>query len=378
MRGIKKIWNIICGMDKKLIQKICSMIASGLVLATIVSAGFMSCTPNFDTDSVSSRIDNGDRDRDDDDDDDDEDDGEKCLGHETCEEICEDIYDSGRDQVACQEEGINKVSRMDEVYSLLKKGTSRDFEKIFPDEDGVELDDLEDYLEVGISGVENLIEDTWYRSNGEGLKNVLKWIIDEQDVAEILNGLDDSGGHLILEELLDKALLKASGICIPSGVSIADNVCTANDNVSNNYNLNDSGSNAYIQVCYGTGTTVKSLNQLATNSDKMLYKALSCTYDTLSSNATDQNVFSYASRQGNNVLFEMAYELLDSICKEVDEVNHQMACRKALFCWTGAQTEATANSDFFDEYVREYRDDLEKNGGAHYDECEPSGFSDFF
>ena len=384
MRGIKEVWNSICRIDKKIIQKIYSLIASCLILVAIVSAGFMSCTPNFNADMVASRIDNSDRNRDRDDDDD-EDDGEKCLGHETCEEICEEIYDSGRDQVACQEEGINKVSRMDKVYALLEKGTSRDFEKIFPDEDGVDLGDLEDYLEVGISGVERLINDDDSSDPWENTitarADFLKWIIDERDVAEVLNGLDDSGGHLILEELLDKMAMieNAPTTCITGtgNALVAATVCdSATSNNTNNYSVNG----REINVCTDkSGDSVAEINDLDTGSDEELYKALSCPYSGLSSSG-NYNVFSYASRQQNNVLFEMAYELLDSICKEVEEVDHQTACRKALLCWTGASiSSSAARDDFFDEYVREYRDDLEKErGGANFDECEPSGFTEFF
>ena len=376
MQGIKKIWNIICGMDKKLIQKMSGLIFSCLVLVGIVSAGFMSCVPNLNTDLVSSRIDNGDRDRDDDDDDDDdddEDDGEKCLGHETCETICERIYDIGRDQVACQEEGINKVSRMDKIYDLLEEGDSRDFEKIFPDEDGVELDDLEDYLEVGISGVEDLIANSW--NDGKRF-NFLRWIIDEKDVAEVLNGLDDNGGHSILEELLVE--VRINGTCMGT---IYDD-CSSSTNHRGNFAVN-TDSNKRIRIC-----TTDPNNRLRdvifnTQGDAKVYNALACVHGELEANGRSQNVFSYASISNNNVIFDMAYDLLNSICEEVDgsEEDYKRACRKALFCWTGIETLEgyDPNDDFFRDYVSNHRDDLERDSaGSSYNKCEQRHFNEFF
>ena len=376
MRGIKAIWNGICRMDKKIIQKICSLIASCLILVAIVSAGFMSCTPNFDADLVSSRIDNGDRNNDRDDDDDDEDDGERCANRETCEEICEEIYDSGGDQVACQDEGINKVSRMDKVHTLLEKGTSRDFEKIFPDEDGVELDDLEDYLEVGVSGVEKLIRGTdgW---NDSARINFLRWIIDERDVAEILNGLDDSGGHRLLEEVLDEV---ASSDCIEDeSISCADNT---NANNVDNYQLTSSTINICVSNNGGTSATRETID-LDTAGDAELYNALSCVHSSLRANGNSQNVFSYASIRNNNVIFDMAYDLLNSICEEVDDgdPDHKRACRKALLCWTGIKSLEgdDPNDNFFRDYVSNHLDDLERDrGGSNYNQCEPRHFDDFF
>ena len=377
MQGIKKIWNIICGMDKKFIQKMSGLIFSCLILIGIVSAGFMSCVPNLNTDLVSSRIDNGDRDRDDDDDDDDdddEDDGEKCLGHETCEDICEEIYDIGRDRVTCQEEGINKVNRMDEVYDLLEGGTSRDFEKIFPGEDGVELDDLEDYLEVGISGLEYLIEDQDGWNNLAKRTNFLKWIIDEEDVAEVLNGLDDSRGHRLLEELL-LTVVDSRDDCIDPNPALD---CTSNDekNHVEHYHLDTS---ANIHICTSNGDRSIVLDA----GDSSVYNALACVHSALSVNGNRQNVFSYASIRNNDVIFNMAYDLLNSICEEVDgnEENHKIACRKALLCWTGITTLEGVDRDdnFFRDYVSNHLDGLEKDsGGSNYNQCAPRHFDDFF
>ncbi len=380
MRGIKEVWNFICGADKKLIQKVFGILVSGFILTAIVSAGFMSCTPNFDVDSGSSRDSNNNSD----DDDDDEDDGEKCLGHETCEKICEKIYYAGRDQVDCQEEGRNKVGRLDEIYDLLKTGDSRDLEKIFPDEDGVELDDLEDYLNIGISGVEDLIDenskgdDYWDDINKLG--SVLKWIIDEEDVANVLNGLDDNGGHRILEELLDRMEVTKDGDCISKN-SLA---CGTSPTI-NHVNHYDYDSNSgQIEICTDNrDPTLKGSVDLVNGADIQLYDALSCVYNDLRANGKDQNVFSYASVKNNSIIFNMAYNLLNDICENVDDrdPDHQRACRKALLCWTGVQSEEgdDPNENFFREYVNDHRNDLEKDsGGSDYNQCQPRHFADFF
>ena len=103
-----------------------------------------------------------------------------------CEEICKDIYKDRGDRNECEELEVNLIEDLKEVYEALEDGDEDDFREI-----DSELFDA--YLNTGISGLDDIIEDYSSRE----AKEFLLWLIDDQDISNIFIKEDDDYKILI-------------------------------------------------------------------------------------------------------------------------------------------------------------------------------------
>ena len=118
--------------------------------------------------------------------------GDTCederSGHE-CYELCKKMYRRGDDEEECTELTPDNIEAMYDVWVALETGRLSNLERI-------ELEPLDWFLNVSIAGFDSLIRD-YKRSEAE---DVLIWIAENDDVAEIM--IDEDDDFETLEELL--------------------------------------------------------------------------------------------------------------------------------------------------------------------------------
>ncbi len=427
------------------------LLLSLVISLILISSAFMSCTDFSQQGSANNPATTGssgsnqDDDGDDGDDGDDneveqceDDEGDLCKGNETCEKICESIYEEFEEKRLCMNRGDETVAKLEKVHDLLmgsKAGSSRaktrspskvenDLNKIGDDDDdddGVSIDDFKCYVQIGVTKWIEQIEaglggsgDNNKRSN---LIETLKWLVEEdgQESAEILKD-DINEGDDVLEAILltlvgtaDGDVLKKSHHgtthCIggsgydapPSPIppSIGDKTDVdiwwfSNFSSSSDHNL---------KVVYHKNNTTRPDGEfeLASRQDKILYNALSCMHTNLGT----QNIFSYSAKEQNSHIFDLAFKLLmDNVCSDIDRADDRKAgCARALICWTAWQNACNAtekgditscgnvdserpgnsdNSKLWD-YAADHSESLEGGeGDSNHNECTTEAFADFF
>ena len=355
---------------------------------------FVSCSPDELIQGSTGDSDDDDDDDDDDsrssrsDDDDDEDDGDKCKGNESCEEVCEAIYDNYSESSECMSEGDLQVGRLEKIHDLLMEDfddsddLERNLNQISEEEKGVELSDFEDYLAIGGTKWVNYIKKQKHTSEDATavktkktgiLKEILKWFVTKTAVAEVLSGADD--GKEILEELL------LSLLSIPAG----DRTCiseastpTASSGIIKKGLWKLDSSNLKIAY-FSTSTQTGTVSLKSKYSD--LYDSLSCIYTGVGASG-HHNIFSVTKAKNNEALFDMAFELLNKVCGDLSNSNrpdHDVACRRAIMCWTDADSNiANASGDFIGHSFIEGQSSQLSTDDSQYNNCKASAFAEFF
>ncbi len=145
-----------------------------------------------------------------------EDEGEESVAEcdtNTCEDTCREIYEESWSK--CNDENEDTVASLQWVFNRLNSAglSKRELEKISDDDDA--LDDFKSYLEIGIDGWLNEIEATSGSYSMEDATAAIEWLIENENVSEVLNTLDE--GDQILKALVNKA--------IEDGGCPADKVC---------------------------------------------------------------------------------------------------------------------------------------------------------
>ena len=351
-------------------------LCSLLISVSLIILGFTSCSGSNTIATSSSRRTSTSRNTSSSSSDDKEkDDGEPCRDSDSCEDTCEKIYDVYDDIQECEDEGRDKVGRLDKVYKHLKSGDYSELEDISEEDNDVDMDDFEDYLEIGVSGwikgfeVKTATGGGWWASGSsrtDGLTNTLKWIIDKTNVAEVLQDRDNDGLD-VLEELLKALPQGGTGKNKESYIGRAAVACSATTDKFKWFSTNTGNTLTYCDDAT-TGTDTINFNS---SSNKDLYNALSVIYFK-----TGNNIFSHSVEEkdnGGTVVFDMAYQLLDKVCSKVRGDTDQIVCRRAMFCWTHflSSTEDDEYDDEYDELVTQYKQYLERSGSDHsdYDEC---------
>ena len=360
-----------------------------LISVSLIILGFTSCSGSNTIATSSSRRTSTSRNTSSSssDEDDDKDDGDPCKGSDSCEKTCEDMY--GREDLQeCEDEGRDKVSRLYKVYKHLKSGEYRELEDISEEDNDVDLDDFEDYLEIGVSGWIDLIE-SWSSGTPDTnkLRDTLEWLIDKKNVAEVLQDSDD--GLDVLEKILigfnrvtefnQKAynilLIDNDHANLNTGGSNAQS-CTANN--QHNYHTGHSTGNKnklYILVKGGTycssNPDQNSRKELEfdNSQDRILYRGLA--YMSLDGNS--ENVFSYAREKNNDSILTMAYDLLNTLCDSTSTNSDKpKACKRTLFCWMDIRGLSNSKLDTW----------IESQSGLDgldiTEDCNPEGFHEFF
>ena len=386
-----------------------------LISVSLIILGFTSCSGSNTIATSSSRRTSTSRNTSSSSSDDKEkDDGDPCKGSDSCEETCDRIYGDYSEIQACEDEGRDKVGRLDKVFKHLKSGNYSELEDISEEDNDVDLDDFEEYLEIGVTGWTTLIQ-SWGapdKANDRGvntlnnrgkLTDTLKWIIDKTNVAEILQDIDN--GLDVLETLLmefDQLVLPSE--FNPTGgnknnIYIKDDLqryqnCDSNDlhnyhtgqssaNVDKLYILIKSPDNANSIYCTGANAGDRAINgvtasrpanansvkiiEFDSDTDRRLYRGLA--YISLSGD----NVFSYANDEGKDTILTMAYDLLNKACSDIDGDNDEsIACKRSLFCWMDIKGLSNNNLDTWVE------NQSGLDGFDITEDCNPEGFYEFF
>ena len=329
---------------------------------------------------------------------DDDEDVEECTDRESCEDECNKIYDAYQEKNECEDLDVDEVVDLGRVYNALHNGRLSDLENISDETDDVDQSMFGDYLEIGLSGWTRCIKnwglatprnclDTKDISDSKGkenLKNTLKWLIDEDDVANVLKGHDDE--YKVIKELVlslkakfgKNSVVQAIGEGNHIGLDwfLSDAKSVKCDTAPQFFSTYTSD----LVICKDTGTSQPTNNIDLSTSDKEIYDALSVTIFGTGSEADKLNIFSYSASgknkdKGGEDVFEMAYGLLDRICNKEDG-DQKLQCRKAMMCWTHYQTDTdgTEYDTKFDVLVKAHQSDLEDDGD--YDNCTPvDGFA---
>ena len=119
-------------------------------------------------------------------------DGNSCENEDTnheCRSLCKEMYRRKYDREECEELSVVQIEKLLDVHKKLKEADIDDLERI-------DFEDLKVYLNVSIAGFDNLIRD--YKRNDA--KEVLTWIAEDEEAAELLREEDDD--YKTLEELL--------------------------------------------------------------------------------------------------------------------------------------------------------------------------------
>ncbi len=120
--------------------------------------------------------------------------GPTCEGDDDCEEICDDIYRSRRDQNDCEEFSVAQVERFEEIYEILEDPDEDDLQDIDVSEDG----DFDAFINISIEPLHKLVG----KYSSREAKDFLAWIANNEDVAERLEDEDDD--YEVLDALLDE------------------------------------------------------------------------------------------------------------------------------------------------------------------------------
>ena len=412
------------------------LLSLGLVLF-VMMAFFGSCSPN-NTDTNPSTVNNPNSGDDDDNEDDsrrrssdddepegcDDDEGDRCKGNESCEQICESIYDKWGAIRSCMDRGDETVAKLQAIHDILmgkKAGKTdadnrsaseveRELAKIKDDDDDedVDHDDLKCYLQIGyqkyISQIEKGLKPSDNTDNNGKRVNLiatLKWLVeDDKEAAEVM--VNVKAGDNILEALLLK-LAEGPGDAKPTTFASTDCIDGNNYTQSIAESVIISGNiqrdiwwidGNQIGIRYFKNSAgVNGLITLDSTEDKDLYNALSCFH---AGDINNQNIFVYATEEKNQHILDLAFDLLMNICNKVEDPSNKKAgCARALMCWSAWQSECNVrgnhissgtctsgepegNTQFWKE-LSDHESQLEKSsGGSNYDECEARRFADFF
>ena len=335
--------------------------------------------------------------------------GDKCKGNESCEQVCENIYNVWDAQRSCMDRGDETVGKLQKIHNRLmgKKANTPNAEErnsravwnslieITDEEDGVGRDDFKCYLQIGVDKyIDEIKKGLRPDENAERRNNLLvtlEWFVKgDKEAGEILSEL--SAGDDILEALLLTLADGASGDASNGGLE------KSKDCITGLYEPNCSGDNpdidnwhlvnSNLKVCIKTGGDVEDRTIELHSEDKELYQALSCFHKGA---INGKNIFSYSAKEENEHIFDLAFELLNGICNNIKsskDNGQDKACARALMCWTNWQNECSdrgkscdknqrENSDLWDS-AKEHSSSLEKSGSSDYNKCSAEDFADFF
>lgn len=333
-------------------------------LLTVLCLSFISCAPpegakiDSETDDVVEDV---------------HDKEEGCRGYEQCEDICEDIYDESWE--ACSRESSGTVTRLQKVFNRLKssRASRTKFDEISEEDGGITLDDFKKYLEIGVDGwIEQIEEDSSNKYENGAAKEAILWLAEEGSVAEILANLTEDGSD-VLEALLEKANL-------PS--------CFFGSNPAGEYEvggelkLRMGGSQLQVITIGGAFADPDIEVEIDNSRDKRLYELLSCRTDVNVDVDGDDNpdndpdVFSLAADEDNEHLFNLAFDLLDEVCQESNLDSRQAEriaiCRRVMMCvlainYHGSGTASRDDIETWDGW--DYAQDRFDIGGFDEDEA---------
>ncbi len=111
-----------------------------------------------------------------------------------CKQLCRTMYRRQNDREDCEELTIPDINKIFDIYEELENPRQNNLEQMY-------LDDLDAFLNISIAGFDRLIS----RYNKRDAKEVLRWLAENDDAAELVRDEDDD--FETFEELLE--LLKS-------------------------------------------------------------------------------------------------------------------------------------------------------------------------
>ena len=107
-----------------------------------------------------------------------------------CKEICSDIYQDRKDRKKCEKLSVDLIEDLEIVYRALEDGSDYGFSKIY---NSYHHEVFYDYLNIGLSGLNDIIEDYSSRE----AKNFLLWLIKSENILDSFIKADDDYKVLI-------------------------------------------------------------------------------------------------------------------------------------------------------------------------------------
>ena len=383
----------------------------------------------------------------------DEDEGDPCKDDEYCEGTCEIIYTKQDSVRSCKNRGDETVGMLETVHDRLmgknagvknkfkdrdKNRVKDDLQEITDDEDDIGHDELKCYLQIGSSKYIDQIKDgltdedldtpAKKLSAVDRLHETLKWMVEDTETAQVL--YDINRGPSIVQALLEKLEdlritpdrdsrlgnyvwqclghndFKRKGADKALGWSGSQTATDRNNNIEakkNAQNLDQAlwwlDSDTLRIWHYDSTATPKGQEGTIQSIDKDLYTALSCFHLI---NGENNNIFTYSAEEGNENMFNIAFELLKTIgCEDVDDEDRP-GCARALMCWSSWQKKCYETRDAGDnggpdcgdsanhadgrdrtteklwDMAKDHESDLIIDDGSKYHHCNTKDFYDFF
>ena len=282
--------------------------------------------------------------------DDDDDDYRDCTDSDTCEVICERIYDESWSD--CNDLETDEVSDLQRVWKELRgKNVERS------DLDDIDLDHFEEYLEIGVDGWLREIEgyDKVEPYTPASAQTVLKWLLETEGAAQVLSDTDE--GYKILKQLINTAAktdqtnntcskdCKLSANVFPTN-AVKEHVIIKGVPDADAINKCEKG-NGSLKLQYysssSTKTDLPSVPKIEFDRNLCLYRNLTATLLV-----DGKDIFTASAKEDNEYLFDLAYRLLDDVCSNdldsrTDSSEEKVACRKALMCALAIHEEVSAS-----------------------------------
>ena len=252
-----------------------------------------------------------------------------CEDNTRCEDTCEEIYSKSRSHSDCYELSIGEVADLDDLFHILVEA---DEEKL----EDINMDHFEEYLDIGVDGfIDQVLEKI--KDNNTKIDNIFKWMIKEEEVAEVLNSEDDSNNvlkELLLAKCNDNCSVRASNATIPrTTINIQSE-------------------------CVGDGSD-----------DTNLFSSLLNNYSS-----SIGNFFLKAKKENNVELFSLGHEILTELFDD-NSNNKQEECIRGFYCLL--ENDDTL-ADFFKDDVQEYIGTIEtyRQGSDDKLSCRSTDFSE--
>ena len=230
-----------------------------------------------------------------------------CEGNTSCESVCEEIYKKSKSYIDCYEFSIGEVADLGELFNILMEAD--------PDElDDIDSGIFEDYLKNGLDGfTDRVIEKLKDDDEEDKIENIFNWMVENEDVAEVLNEEDDDN-KILKEFLAARCEIQTNCIVTPVDTAIS-------------------------------GTSIDIQSECIAQSDNALFTSLLNEYDI-------PNFFLKAQEENNIELFSLGHEILAEIVSNNNRA-HEEECIRGFYCLL-EDSDNTLAEFFLNEDVEQY------------------------
>ncbi len=288
-------------------------------------SAFLVISCNFPSVPLPSVVDGGD-------DDDDEPVVRSCASRDSCEDICDDIFDSTSERFQCYDMSYREVSTLAKVADVLL-----DDDIDLNDLEDIDSDDLRSYVEIGSATLVKIAEgegvgyndEAWGDTRAARKDNsevILQWIAENEDVSEVF---------VESEDMLDFGIELFNSI----GATLANVAAFERDKFCSNdatcLKLTD-------VVNRGISVEVKNseqgvfLRDLDLGSDELWGQAWYQFMEAEPENFGTDRFMSYAIDEENDQAIQYGHSILVELCKNMTDENEDEVevkqCLQATYC----------------------------------------------